>query len=125
MLNKKDDLFIGEFPGCVVIADKTVEEGGDYKQLARVSHAGNVSYVVDESKVPEWVRDAVRRQAEWKKKEFDKWAENEIECRPVSFYAHMLDSMTLEELVEWCDMDVNGSFEDKCRKILPIYRRHR
>lgn len=133
MLNKKDDLFIGEFPGCVVFADKTVEERGDYKQLARVSHAGNISYMEDESKVPEWVREAVKRQAEWKKKEFDKWAENEIKCRPVSFYARMLDSMTLEELIEWCDreidsasrMGVNGSIEDKCRKMLPIYRRHR
>lgn len=133
MLNKKDDLFIGEFPGCVVFADKTVEERGDYKQLARVSHAGNISYVEDESKVPEWAREAVKRQAEWKKKEFDKWAKNEIKCRPVSFYARMLDSMTLEELIEWCDreidsasrMGVNESIEDKCRKMLPIYRRHR
>ena len=122
MLENREDLFVGQFPGCLVFADKTEHEYGDYKDLARVSHAGNIKYLVIPGSLPEWVRRIIEEQAEKKKLECMKNAELEIKCRPDYFYAKMLDSLPGKAFREWVDGKKPGmTMEECCRGLLPVY----
>lgn len=125
MVEKRDDLFIGQFPGCLVFADKTVHEYGDYKDLARVTHAGNIKYMVEAWEIPDWVKKIVEEQAEQKKLEWQGYVKREIEGRPGYFYEKMLDALPITVFDNWVTQKQKGmTIEECCRELLPIYEKY-
>lgn len=125
MLETRDDLFIGQFPGCLVFADKTVEENGDYKDLARVTHAGNIKYMAEKWELPDWVKRIVEEQAEQKKLEWKKYVEREIGARPGYFYEKMMDALPPTAFMDWISKTRIGmTTEECCRELLPIYEKY-
>lgn len=125
MLRNREDLFIGQFPGCLVFADKTVRENGDYKDLARVSHAGNKTYSVNPDSLPDWVKKIIDDQAEQKKMEWHGYVRREIGGRPGYFYEKMLDALPLTVFTDWVTTKRKGmTIEECCRELLPIYEKY-
>ena len=125
MVEKREDLFVGQFPGCLVFADKTVHERGDYKDLARVTHAGNIKYMVQMWEIPKWVKELVEEQSEKKKQEWMEYAEKEISYRPGHFYEKMLDELPLTEFLGWVNNKKPGmTLEQACRELLPTYQKY-
>ena len=125
MLEKREDLFIGQFPGCLVFADKTEEEYSDYKELARVSHAGNIKYSVVPSLLPDWALKIIAEQAEKKKQEWQEYAELEIKCRPSYFYGKMIEALPWQDYRAWVDGRKHGmTIDECCRALLPVYQKY-
>lgn len=125
MLSNREDLFIGQFPGCLVFADRTEHENGDYKDLARVSLAGNIKYSVLPGSLPEWAHKIIEEQAEAKKLEWMKYVEREISCRPMYFYEKMLDALPVSAFCDWVSKKKNGmTTEECCRELLPVYQKY-
>ena len=122
---KHTDLFIGNFPGCVVVSDKSVMEHGDYKTLAHISHAGNVQYFVQEGNLPGFVLDAIQRISKENRKEFDENFERELrygETHPFSYRLldRMLDTLTPAEFMDFCKKEIHG-VRDRCLALREIY----
>lgn len=125
MLRNREDLFIGQFPGCLVFADRTEREYGDYKDLARVSHAGNITYSVVPSTLPEWAIKIIEEQAAQKKAEWQEYVELEIRCRPAYFYGKILDALPWSVYRECVDRKNTGTPVDECcRALLPVYQKY-
>ena len=125
MLKERKDLFVGQFPGCLVFADKTEYERGDYKDLARVTHAGNIKYSVQPGTLPQWVRDLVESEAEKKRAAWMEYVEREIKCRPLYFYEKILDGLSTGEFLDWSkNHPREGGAADWCRALIPVYRAH-
>lgn len=124
MLAKKDDLFIGRFPGCMVFADKTVYEHGDYKTIAHVTYdGGNINYFVDIGEYPEWVKETIEKCAEQNKKEFLDRFEHDLGCSGglMYWYQRFLDSLPIREYLDWTKERSGLSMEESCRRLLPMY----
>jgi len=125
VLKEREDLFVGQFPGCLIFADKTVYEHGDYKNLTRVTNAGNIHYDVFPITLPEWVRKLVEAEAEKKRAKWDEYVEREIKGRPLYFYEKILDALDTGEFLDWSmDHPREGGAEDWCRALIPVYRKH-
>ena len=75
---KNTDLFIGHFPGCIVVADKSQYSNGDYKTLAHVSYAGNVHLFVQQTILPDFVQKTIQRISKENRKKFDEDFEKEL-----------------------------------------------
>lgn len=122
---KHTDLFIGNFPGCVVVADKSVTVNGDYKTLAHVSHAGNVQLFVPEESLPDFVQEAIQRISKENRKKFDENFEKELrfgETHPFSYRLlnRMLDTLTPAEFLDFCKKEIHG-VRDRCLALREIY----
>ena len=122
---KHTDLFIGNFPGCVVVADKSVMEHGDYKKLAYISHAGNVQYFVQQNNLPDFVLDAIQRISKENRKKFDENFERELsygETHPSSYRLldRMLDTLTPTEFLDFCKKEICG-VQNRCLALREIY----
>lgn len=125
MLEKREDLFIGQFPGCLVFADRTEQENGDYKDVARVTRAGNIKYMTVPSTLPDWVHKIIEEQAKQRKTEWRKCVDLEIACRPMYFYEKMLGELPESEFVEWIKRKRTGMpVQECCIELLPIYEKY-
>ena len=94
-----NDLFIGCFPGCIVYADKSRHENGDYKTIAHLSYAGNVQ--IFEQKIPDCIRNRIDEDAKKQSAEWDRKIDEEIKSRPYYIYGKMLDALKINEYIEW------------------------
>lgn len=124
MLEKKEDLFIGRFPGCLVFADKTVYEHGDYKTIAHVTYdGGNVNYFVEIDSYPEWVKASIEDFAKENREEFLKRFERDVSSRGglLYWYQRFLDSLPIREYLDWSKERAGLTLEESCRKLLPVY----
>ena len=94
-----NDLFIGHFPGCIVYADRSRHEHGDYKTIAHLSYAGNAQ--IFDQKIPQEVRDRIDADAKKQSAEWDRKIDAEIKARPYYIYDRMLDALKLDEYLDW------------------------
>ena len=123
---ERKDLFIGDFPGCVVVADKSTLVRGDYKTIARISHAGNVQYTVPEASLPEFVHEAVQSISKENRAKFDKKFEQELSYGdPVvsRLLEDMLDTLTQTEFQDFIKKDIHG-IRNRCLALREIYTAH-
>ena len=122
---ERKDLFIGYFPGCVVVADRSTLVRGDYKTIARISHAGNVEYTVPEASLPAFVHEAVQSISKGNRAKFDKRFEEELsygETHPVVYrlLEDMLDTLTPTEFRDFIKKDIHG-IRNRCLALREIY----
>lgn len=116
-----NDLVIGYFPGCIVYADRSRNENGDYKTIANVSYAGNVQ--IFDQKIPDDIRDRINQDAKKQSTEFDAKIDKEIEQRPIYIYGIMLDALKIGEYVEFTKRrEQYGSIEAACQVLRHIYK---
>lgn len=105
------ELWIGYFPGCIVVANKAVHENGDYKDIARITYAGNIKYYVNKHTIPADALEKIEKIAKEERAKFDEWLDREIEHRPGYIYEKMLDSLSWDELKAHLDAKVKGLLE--------------
>lgn len=117
----KKDLFIGLFPGCIVYADKSRHEHGDYKTIAHVSYAGNVQ--IFDQKIPDDIRERIHEDARRQSAKWDAKMDQEIEARPGYIYEKMLDALKLDEYLEFTKRRKSyGSIKEACQVLRHIYK---
>ena len=120
-----EDLGIYTFPGCIECADRSREENGDYKTIARISRAGNIKWFVPVLTVPAEVREMIEFHAAGESYQFDKKIELDLFYDPGKVYTRILDSMTFSEFVEWTKREKKPgeSLRDLCLQLLPEYKK--
>lgn len=125
MLKNREDLFVGRFPGCLVFADRTVNEHGDYKTVAHVTYdGGNIRYFADIDRYPAWVKECIEKEAGKNRAEFLARFESEVgtEYGSRRWYERIIDSLPMREYLDWTKIRENfGTLEEKCRYLLPAY----
>ena len=119
-----EDLGIYTFPGCIECADRSREENGDYKTIARISRAGNIKWFVPVLTVPAEVREMIEFHAGLEAVEFDRKIELELFYNPGRLYERILDSMPPARFIEWTSRkrDPQKSLADLCKELLPEYK---
>lgn len=94
---KKFDLFMGCLGNGLTVCNKAVMEGGDYKMVAHISAAGNITFYVSENYIPAEDMAKIRSEAanmkNKYKQEFEKYSEGEQ-------YYRILDSLPTSEFCE-------------------------
>lgn len=114
------ELWIGYFPGCIVVCNKLEVEHGDYKQVARITYAGNIKYYVQKWEIPADALEKIENIAREERKKFDEWLDREIKYRPGYIYEKMLDSLSAGELLEHLDAKVKG-LRECIDRLRPLY----
>lgn len=118
---EKFELWMGYFPGCVVVCNKAARENNDYKEVARISYAGNIKYYVQKWYIPADALQKIEETAKGERAKFDEWLDLEIKCRPRHIYEKMLDSFTWDELKEHFDTAKGGELLDLIAHARPLY----
>ena len=117
---EKFELWMGYFPGCIVVANKAIHENGDYKEVARITYAGNIKYYVNKYTIPADALEKIEKTAKEERAKFDEWLDREIELRPGYIYEKMLDSLSAGELFEHLDAKVKG-LRECIDRLRPLY----
>ena len=123
-------LGIFKFPGCYVICNTGVHEHGDFQNIAHVSFAGNINYLVSENSIPQDARDRIKRLAAENREEFINKLDKNIELftnsngvyhNPYILLDHMLDKLTWKEEIEFSKNHKNDDVKTKLLALKPIY----
>ena len=88
---RKEDVMICNFPGCLVVCDKSRMEHGDYKEIARISHSGIITSAADH--LPGWAWEMLRKCAET---EYKAWTDRfavEADYRPSRLFWQIADRL--------------------------------
>ena len=117
---EKFELWMGYFPGCIVVCNKAARENNDYKEVARISYAGNIKYYVQKWYIPADALQKIEETAKGERAKFDEWLDREIKYRPGYIYEKMLDVLTAGELLEHLDAKVKG-LRECIDRLRPLY----
>lgn len=117
---EKFELWMGYFPGCIVVCNKAARENNDYKEVARISYAGNIKYYVQKWYIPADALQKIEETAKGERAKFDEWLDREIKYRPGYIYEKMLDALTAWELLEHLDAKVKG-LRECIDRLRPLY----
>lgn len=115
---KNFDLGIYRFPGCDVVCNRKVREHGDYKQIAHISFAGNIKYLVPVDSISEKDRETIEKCAEnnriiftekfeldTRKPSEDCGVVEEMNCKKSAYrvYSMMLDTLSIKEYMDFME----------------------
>ena len=90
-------LFMGCLGNGTTVCNSAVMENGDYKTIAHISPAGNITFYVDESYIPAEdmtkIRNIAKSDSEKFRHDFEMWDE-------LTQYGRILDSFTTSMFLE-------------------------
>ena len=94
-------LFMGSFGNGVIVCNAAVMERGDYKQIAHISDAGNITWYVAPSSIPGDALLRIEHDADARRANFSADYDREAQQEPGRLYERVLKRMTAAELVSY------------------------
>ena len=117
-MKKFDLMFCYLGNGCTV-CNRAQKEHGDYKNIAHISNAGNISFYIQCETIPGGDLIRIEHIAATHEANFIKWLDSEIASRPAYIYGKMLDRLPLSIQIE--AMGKKGTLQEKIEAIKPLY----
>lgn len=86
-----------DFSGSVPFCSPVVSNRRDYKQIAQISRAGNVTWYRPPEQIPPEAISKVQEIADENRERFIAWARSEIDHRPAAMYSRMMATIPANE----------------------------
>ena len=100
-MTTKFKLGMFQYPGCLVVSNTAVEEDGDYKTVAHISHAGRIKWFVPVTYVPGDALLRIEHEADAIRASFDARYDADAASRPYYLMDKVLDSLSISEYLDW------------------------
>lgn len=120
-----------KFPGCYVACNTEVIDGGDFKEIAHISFAGNIKYLVSQKSIPQTAIESIESLAETNREKFITKLDNNIKLfterreneyhDPYTLLTIMLDKLTLKEQLDFGEQHYGEKIENKIKALREIY----
>lgn len=121
MQAKKFELFMGHLGNGTTVCNKAVMEHGDYKTIAHISPAGNITWYVKPDYVPGSDLLKIERIAEGYEQKARTDLDRDFSANPAGTVYRMLDRLTVSQLVDFTKQFHGEPLEVKYTNLIPLY----
>lgn len=121
MQARKFELFLGSLGNGTTVCNKAVMEHGDYKTIAHISPAGNITWYVKPDYVPGSDLLKIERIAEGYEQKARADLDRAFSANPAGTYYRMLDRLPYEQFSEFTDRFKDEPLEIKYVNLIPLY----
>lgn len=121
MKSNKFELFMGCKGHGLTVANKAVEEHGDYKNICWISPAGNIKWSVKPESIPGSDLLRIERTAESYEQKARADLDRDFSANPAGTVYRMLDRLTVSQLVDFTKQFHGEPLEVKYTNLIPLY----
>lgn len=121
MKSNKFELFMCCLGNGTTVCNKAVEEHGDYKRIAHISPAGNITWYVKPESIPGDALLKIERIAEGYEERARTDLDRSFSVNPAGTYYRMLDRLTVSQLVDFTKQFHGEPLEVKYTNLIPLY----
>lgn len=121
MKSNKFELFMGHLGNGTTVCNKAVMEHGDYKTIAHISPAGNITWYVKPGSIPGDALLKIERIAEGYEERARADLDRSFSVNPAGTYYRMLDRLSAAELADFLNRFKDESLEIKYVNLVPLY----
>lgn len=121
MKSNKFELFMCCKGHGLTVANKAVEEHGDYKNICWISPAGNITWYVKPESIPGDALLKIERIAEGYEERARTDLDRSFSVNPAGTYYRMLDRLSAVELADFQNRFKDESLEIKYVNLVPLY----
>ena len=121
MKSDRFELFMGCLGNGTTVCNKAAEEHGDYKKIAHISPAGNITWYVKPESIPGSALLRIERTADADAQRTKNALDRDFSADPARTYYRMLDRLTISQLSDFLKRFGNESIEIKYANLLPLY----